>query len=328
MRALSSALVALDVAVVGAALRSGLLDELQRPTGVDELAATRGWTDTSLVEAALQSFASRGLVEAHRGEWRLAGRGRRLLADELTRASYEAFSTYHTGLYRDLDDVLTAGGGRTDVEVDGALIARLSRFMDEFVLAELDRLVAERSPTRLLDVGCATGSHLCHLLEAAPRASAVGVESDPAAAAIARSSLLDGPVRGRAEVVETDVQQFLHERPEETFDFILVANAVYYVPVVDRVAFLRGLADRLEVGGRLVVVTTSLAQDPFSRHFDFLLRAQRGALELPQTDALCQQLQEAGLVPRYPRRIAAGQALTAVVADRGQALVRARSQDA
>ncbi|MET0523954.1 MAG: class I SAM-dependent methyltransferase [Nocardioides sp.] len=300
----------------GAAIRSGLLEELRHPKAVEELAATRGWPDVSLVEAALQSFAAHGLIEVRRGGWRVTSRGRWLLDDEITRAAYEAFSTYHTGLYRDLDEVLTVGGGRSDVESDGELIARLSRFMDEFVFAELDRLVAERAPRRLLDVGCATGTHLRHVLEAAPRASAVGVEADPTAAALARS-LLDGSEVGqRAEIVQADVERFLLEHPGETFDLILLANAVYYVPVGDRVAFLRSLADRLDEGGRLVIVTTSLTDDAFSRHFDFLLRSQEGALELPDTDVLCDQLREAGLVPRAARRIAAGQPLTAVVADR------------
>jgi SAM-dependent methyltransferase len=240
----------------------------------------------------------------------------RLLDDEITRAAYEAFSTYHTGLYRDLDHVLTAGGGRRDVEVDGELIARLSRFMDEFVFAELDRLVAERSPRRLLDVGCASGTHLRHVLQAAPGASAVGVEVDAAAAALARSSLRDGQLEHRAAIIQTDLEHFLLEHPTETFDFILFANAVYYISVEDRVGVLRALADRLEEGGRLVVVTTTLTNDWFSRHFDFLLRSQEGALELPDTDVLCEQLREAGLAPREPRRIAAGQPLAAVVADR------------
>ena len=168
----------------------------------------------------------------------------------------------------------------------------------------------------MLDVGCATGAHLRHVLEVAPGASAVGVEVDPAAAALARHSLMNGQVGHRAEIVQTDVERFLLERPGETFDFILLANAVYYIPVEDRVVFLRALADRLEKGGRLVVVTTTPMTDPFSRHFDFLLRSQEGALELPETQTLCEQLREAGLAPREPRRIAAGQPLIAVVADR------------
>ncbi|HEY0642345.1 MAG TPA: class I SAM-dependent methyltransferase [Nocardioides sp.] len=308
--------VALDVAVKGAALRSGLLEDLRRPADVEQLVAARGWSDASLVEAALQSFAAHGLVEARDGTWRTSGRGLRLLDDEIARAAYEAFSTYHTGLYRDLDQVLTAGGGRRDVAVDGELIARLSRFMDEFVFVELDRLVTERSPRRMLDVGCASGTHLRHVLEAAPGASAVGVEADAAAAALARSSLRDAQLGHRAAIIQTDLERFLLEHPEETFDFILLANAVYYVSVEDRVGFLRALADRLEAGGRLVVVTTTLTDDWFSRHFDFLLRAQEGALELPETTVLCEQLREAGLAPREPRRIAAGQPLAAVVADR------------
>ncbi|MET1059310.1 MAG: class I SAM-dependent methyltransferase [Nocardioides sp.] len=314
--ALLSSHVALDVAVKGAAIRSGLLDELKRPQGVEELAASRGWPDAPLVEAALHSFAAHGLVETHRGKWRVASKGRRLLDDEITPAAYEAFATYHTGIYRDLEEVLAAGGARKDVETGGELIARLSRFMDEFVFAELDRLVAERAPNRVLDVGCATGTHLRHVLAVAPRASAVGVEADPAAAALARASFKGVAFGERAQIVHADAERFLLEHAADTFDFILLANAIYYVPLGDRVAFLRGLAGRLDAGGRLLVVTTAPADDAFGRHFDFLLRAQDGALELPDIEALRDQMREAGLVPRPPRHIAAGQPLIAVVADR------------
>lgn len=316
LKALRSSRVALDVAVAGAALRTGLLAELRDPATASELAERRGWADPSLVEAALHSFATHGLVEERAGRWRTAGRGRRILDDVITSAAYEAFSTYHTGLYRDLDNMLVSGGGRRDVEDEGELVARLSRFMDEFVFAELDRLVAERRPRRLLDVGCGTGAHLRHVLGTTPGATAVGVEADPGAAALARSAVAAEHLGHRAEIVQADISTFLGEHPGATFDLVLLANAVYYVPLVDRVVFLRSLADRLVSGGRLVVVTTALTDDPFSRHFDLLLRSQVGFLELPRIDELRGQLEEAGLVPGAPRRIAPGEPLTSVVAER------------
>jgi SAM-dependent methyltransferase len=314
--ALRSSSAALDVAVVGAALRSGILEELREPVTASELLTRRGWAELSLVEAALRSFAAYGLVEERGGRWRTSRRGRRILADDLVRAAYEAFSTYHTALYRELDHLLTTGGDRRDIEVDGELIARLSRFMDEFVVAELDRVVAERSPRRMLDVGCGTGAHLRHVLRAAAAASAVGVESNPEAAALARAVLQEERLGDRAEIVEADVAAYVRESPGETFDLVLLANVVYYVPLADRVTLLRSLAERLDRGGRLVVVTTALTDDTFSRHFDLLLRAQVGQLELPDVEVLREQLVEAGLVPVRSGRIAPGEPLTVVVAER------------
>jgi SAM-dependent methyltransferase len=315
--ALRSSRAALEVAVVGSALRTGLLDELVDPVSASDLRKRRGWADPSLVEAALQSFAAHGLVEEDAGRWRTSPRGRRILDDDIVRATYEAFSTYHTALYRELDRTLTAGADRRDIEVDGELIARLSRFMDQFVFAELDRVLGERPPRRLLDVGCGTGAHLRHVLAGIPGATAVGVEVDGTAAALARAALREERLDDRAEVVQADVASYLADRPGETFDLVLLANAVYYVPFDERVGFLRSLGERLESGGRLVVVTTALTGDSFSRHFDLLLRAQVGALELPDVDTLCQQLNEAGLVPQRSERIAPGEPLTVVVAGHG-----------
>jgi 2-polyprenyl-3-methyl-5-hydroxy-6-metoxy-1,4-benzoquinol methylase len=314
--ALRSSRQALDVAVAGAALRLGILEELREPVSTSSLAERRGWADRSLVEAALRSFAAHGLLEERGGLWRTGARGRRILDDDIVRAVYEAFSTYHTALYRELDQELTAGGHRRDIEVDGELIARLSRFMDEFVFAELDRLVVQRPPRRLLDVGCGAAAHLRHVLRAAPEATAVGVETDHAAAALARAAVADEGLGSRAKIVAAPVTSFLEERPAETFDLVLLANVVYYIPFGERVAFLRSLAGRLDVDGRLVVVTTALTDDSFSSHFDLLLRAQSGHLELPDVDVLCRQLSEAGLVPEKPRRIAPGEPLTVVVAQR------------
>jgi SAM-dependent methyltransferase len=308
--------MALDVAVVGAALRSGILEEATEPVTASDLLARRGWADLPLVEAALRSFAAYGLLEERGGQWRTSRRGRRILADDLVAAAYEAFSTYHTGLYRELDQLLTTGGDRRDIEVDGELIARLSRFMDHFVFAELDRVVGERSPRRMLDVGCGTGAHLRHVLRGAAGARAVGVESNPDAAALARAALQEERLSDRAEIVEADVAAYLHDRPGETFDLVLLANVVYYVSFADRVGLLRTLSDRVDRGGRLVVVTTALTEDAFSRHFDLLLRAQAGHLELPDVDVLCEQMLEAGLVPVRSGRIAPGEPLTVVVAER------------
>jgi SAM-dependent methyltransferase len=317
LAALRSSRHALDVAVTGAALRVGLLEELHEPVTAAGLAQRRGWADRSLVEAALHSFAAHGLVEERGGLWRTSVRGRRILSDPIVCAAYEAFSTYHTGLYRELDQELSTGGTRRDIEVDGELIARLSRIMDEFVFAELDRVVAERPPQRVLDVGCAAAAHLRHVLRVAPEARAIGVESDHAAAALARATVAEERLENRAEIVEAPVAGLLDERPEETFDLILLANVVYYVPLARRVELLRALAERLANGGRLVIVSTALTDDTFSRHFDLLLRAQAGRLELPDFEVLSRQLTEAGLVPEAPRRIAPGEPLTVVVAHRG-----------
>ena len=315
LSALRTARHALTVAVTGAALRTGLLVELREPGQVPDVARRRGW-DPVLTEALLESFAAHGLLVRTPTGWCTSPQGQRILDDEVVSAAYEAFATYHTGLYRDLEPQLRSGGERQDIELDGELIARLSRFMDEFVLAELDRVVAERPPTRLLDVGCGAAAHLRHVLRRVPDASAVGVETDGPAAGLARAAVEQEGLRERAEIVEADVRDFLDRGAGEVFDLVLLANVIYYVPVGERVALLTALAERLRPGGRLMVVTTALTDDSFSRHFDLLLRAQRGAAELPDMEVLADQVRQAGLEPEAPRRIAPGEPLTALLARR------------
>jgi cyclopropane fatty-acyl-phospholipid synthase-like methyltransferase len=196
----------------------------------------------------------------------------------------------------------------------GEVIARLSGMMDPFVLGAVDRELREHAPARVLDVGCGSGSHLAHMLRSLPEATGVGVEVDAAAAALARTALAEAGLDGRAQVVEGDVRA-LDATPEE-FDLALVANVVYYLPEPERVPVLRAVAERVRRGGVVLVVSTTLEDSMFSRHFDLLLRAQEGAMGLPSTDLLCRALREAGLEPGPPRRIAPGEPLTAVTAVR------------
>lgn len=314
--ALRSSGEALKVAVTGAALRAGLLDELASPSTTAEVASAHGWTDESLADAFLSVLAAYGLVRSTARGWETSRRGRRIAGDEIVRAVYEAFATYHTGLYRTLDEQLATGEHRRDIEQDGELIARLSRFMDAFVLAELDEVVGRQAPTRVLDVGCGAAAHLLHVLRAAPGASGVGVETDPEAAELARRAVDAAATGGRAAVVQADVRDYLEQSPGEMFDLVLLANVIYYVPLAQRVELLRALADRLTSGGRVVVVSTALTDDTFSRHFDLLLRAQASGAELPDVEVLREQLREVGLDPDPARRIAPGEPLVAVTAHR------------
>ena len=298
-----------------AALRTGLLELLRdAPATTAELTSRGGWSDPAVLEALLHVLAELGLVRGRGEGWSLTRRGVGLLEDDVARAAYEAFSGYHTGLYREVEDQL-GGSPRHDISRHGDVIARLSRAMDPFVLDALDRQVRNRSPRRVLDVGCGTASHLAHLLRSAPGATGVGVETDPAAAALAREHLARAGLDARARVVEGDVREVLGAVPGG-FDLAVLANVVYYFPTEDRTGLLRSVAERLEPQGTLMVMTTARTDDLFSRHFDLLLRAQEGRMGLPDMDELSSQLRAAGLVPAKPRRIAVGEPLTAVTATR------------
>lgn len=305
---------AIRLGLGAAALDTGVLDALAGgPATTAELARRVGAAGEDLLAAFLRVLAAAGLAREEGGRWSLAAGGRAVVDDDLARASHEAFAGFHTGLYRELGPVLAGGPRRRDVVEQGGVIARVSAAFEPFVDAVLRETVAAGAPRRVLDVGCGAGLQLATMLAAAPGAEGVGVDTDEDAAALARRTLADRGLAERARVLRADVRDLADESP---FDLVLLANVVYYVPVGERVALLRSLAELLAPGGTLLVVTTAATPQLVSRHFDLLLRAQQGAMELPDADVLVGQLREAGLEPAAPRRIAPGTPLVAVSAVR------------
>lgn len=305
---------AIRLGLGAAALDTGVLDALAGgPATTAELARRVGAAGEDLLAAFLRVLAAAGLAREEGGRWSLAAGGRAVVDDDLVRASHEAFAGFHTGLYRELGPVLAGGPRRRDVVEQGGVIARVSAAFEPFVDAVLRETVAAGAPRRVLDVGCGAGLQLATMLAAAPGAEGVGVDTDEDAAALARRTLADRGLAERARVLRADVRDLADESP---FDLVLLANVVYYVPVGERVALLRSLAELLAPGGTLLVVTTAATPQLVSRHFDLLLRAQQGAMELPDADVLVGQLREAGLQPAAPRRIAPGTPLVAVSAVR------------
>ena len=306
---------AVRLSTVAAGLHTGVLEALAGGAAtVEEVAGRVHASDRDLLQAFLEVLATTGFVARRGDRFRLTRRGTAVLEDRMVRATYTAFSDYHTGLYRGLGDQLAGGPGRDDVTRQAAVIAELSEVMQPFSDALLREVVADRRPRSVLDVGCGAGRQLATMLEAAPAARGVGIELDPESADLARRHLTDNGVADRAQVVVGDARGLLDT--VEPVDLALLANVVYYVPVDERVALLRDLHSRVRPGGAVVVISTALLDDSFSRHFDLLLRAQEGRMQLPDMQELAGPLAEAGFVPGEPRRIAYGEPLHAVVADR------------
>jgi SAM-dependent methyltransferase len=315
VRATREAESAVRVALTGAALATGVLDALAgEPATSEELARRTGAANPALLAAFLRVLAAAGLVTGAGDRWRVAARGREVLTDDFVRASYEAFSGFHTGLYRDLPGQLAGGPARRDVAEQGGLIARVSTAFDPFVDGFLTALVRERAPRRFLDAGCGAGLQLAAVLAAAPGVEGVGLDLDADAVALARRTLTGRGLGRRARVLQDDVRTATADALGGPFDLALLANAVYYVPVGRRVAVLSGIAGLLAPGGALAVVTTAATPALTSRHFDLLLRAQEGAMELPDAEVLRDQLAAAGLTPGPVRSLAPGMPLVAVVA--------------
>lgn len=317
-RAQREATAAIRLHLASAAVATGLLDSLAGDSATTaELGRRMAVPNASLLEAFLRVVAEAGFVTGGDGTpWRLTSRGRAVVDDDLVRAAYEAFPGFHTALYRELGPLLAGGPGRRDVAEQGGLIARISAGFEPLVLDRLSRAVTERRPRRVLDIGCGSGLQLAAMLDAAPSAEGVGIDVDAAAVALAEDTLTGRGLAGRARVLQADVRAGRAGPLEQPVDFALLANVIYYVPTDERVAMLRDVADLLTPGGVLLVVTTVVEAQLFSRHFDLLLRAQEGRMELPDADTLVAQLTEAGLSPQAPRALAPGVPVVTVLATR------------
>lgn len=314
LRATRDGQAAVRLHLGAAGLATGVLDAIDGgATATPGLARRLGAADEDLLGAFLGVLTAAGLVREAAAGWSLTPAGRAVVSDDLVRASYEAFAGFHTGLYRDLGELLAGGPGRRDVTEQGAVIARISAAFEPFVDDVLRETVAAVSPRRVLDAGCGAGLQLASMLAAAPDAEGVGVDTDESAAALAVRTLEQRGLAGRARIVPADVRELADEA---AFDLALLANVVYYVAAGERAALFADVARRLVPGGTLLVVSTVATPQLFSRHFDLLLRAQEGRMSLPGAEDLVAGLRAAGLRPGEPRRIAPGAPLVAVAAVR------------
>ena len=316
LRVARDGLAAVRIAVGAAGLSTGVLECLRDgPADTASVRAQLGLDDGGLLEPWLRVLQGHGFVRASAGGWALSRRGRRLLDDEVLRGAYEGFAGFHTGLYRELVHQLHGGPPRRDIAEQGETIAQLTRAMEPVLHEALGAAVREVRPTRVLDVGCGAGQNLAAMLAAAPTAQGTGIEVDEAVADIAERLLAQRGLAGRTRVLRGDVMA-LADGGEAggPYDLVLLANVVYYLPLAERVPLFRALAGLLSEGGAVLVTTTAATPDPFSRHFDLLLRAQGRGMELPEVEPLRQQLAEAGLRPAPARWLVPGQPLVAVPA--------------
>ena len=320
MRATRDGLAAIRLNVGGAALETGVLDALAAgPATTAELARELRLPDEKLLATFLRVVAVTGLIRDDGRQWVLTSHGRAAIDDDLVRASYLAFSGFHTAVYRGLAAQLAGGPPRRDVIEQGELIARLSGGFEPLVLGVLTRTVRERTPNRILDVGCGKALELAAMLEAAPGAHGVGIDLDAGAVELAGRTLAGRGLADRSDVLLTDLRAAADDRTgplAEPFDFVLLANVLYYLPMAERVDFLRAVVDLLAPGGAVFVATTAAAPQFFSRHLDLLLQAQLGEMELSDAGTLAGQLSDAGLVPGKVQPVVVGMPIVTVTATR------------
>lgn len=300
-------LAAVRISTGGAGVRTGVLDTLHAgPRSLEEVAAAVGAVELGLLAPFLRTLEASGLVHEHAGRWALTDRGRDVVEDPVVRASVLSYGGYHTDLYRGLPAQLTGGPPRTDIVDHGETIAQLSIGFEPFLEEVVRATTRAVDPSRVMDVGCGAGRLLAVMLRTAPKAEGIGIDNDAGAVELARREMRVAGLAPRVEICRDDATSMSVALGGlgGPVDLLLLANVIYYVPVDERIAFLRTLHSMVRPGGTFLLFTTAAEGDMFSRHFDLLLRAQGSGMELPSIAELQAQVVAAGFASVEAHRLA------------------------
>ena len=197
---------------------------------------------------------------------------------------------------------------------DGKLIARSSRVLEAFQEEVIEQTFPRRDALRLLEIGCGSGIYLRFAVSMNPSLTAVGVEFQPAVAAMARMNLRTWGLEERVKVEDGD---FRTKAPGELFDIATLYNNIYYFPVKERVALLERIGKSLKPGGFLLLTSCCQEGSLGVEALNLWGAATKGAGRLPAKDELVEQLKQAGYIRVKTTNLLPGDRFMAFQAFRG-----------
>ena len=219
------------------------------------------------------------------------------LSRQLARPSNDAIAalfqeacTLHHDLITQMPARLRERRPFTLADADGELIARSSRVLEPYISEIVDTVVPEKGACRLLEVGCGSGVYIQRACLRNPALVAVGLELQPEVANAARRNLEGWGLAQRARVETGDIRAFAGA---ENFDLVTLHNNIYYFPVGERLDLVRRLTHLLKPRGTLLV-TTACQGSPATQVLNLWGEMSEGAGALPEPDAVCDLMRQAG----------------------------------
>ncbi len=175
--------------------------------------------------------------------------------------------------------------------IDAPLIARSSRTLEPLVSAAVEQAVPKQGEIRLLEIGCGSAVYIRQACERNPSLAALGLESDPKVAEMARQNINDWGMKNRVRIEAISILDFESSEP---FDLATLHNSIYYFPVSARVGLLGKVLGLLKPGGRLLITTGCQDGNPVTHALNITGAMTEGMDVLPEVDGLLRQLEEAG----------------------------------
>jgi SAM-dependent methyltransferase len=186
---------------------------------------------------------------------------------------------------------LRTGARFTLADQDGALVARSSRVLEPIVGEAVDDVVPPRGRVRLFEIGCGTGIYIHRAATRNAELSALGLDLQPDAAALARANVEAWGLSGRVTIEVGDVRE---RPPRPEFDLVTLHNNIYYFPVGERVDLLRHVRAFLDRGGRLLLTTLCLGPGVAVDILNLWGAMTAGCGRLPTPAEMITQMEQAG----------------------------------
>jgi SAM-dependent methyltransferase len=281
---------------LAAAGEAGLLNRLATgPATFDSLVSffAADGQGREALEAWLQMGVGLRLLRVGPRGYALRGMARALARPENdpTLAMVEEVAGLHHKLISATLPRIRSGDLFSLADQDGELIARSSRVLEAFQAEAIQRTFPEHGALRLLEIGCGSGVYLRYATSRNPSLTALGVELQPAVAAMARMNLRSWGLEDRVKVEDGD---FRAKAPGERFDIATLYNNIYYFPVEERVALLDHIGSFLSPGGFLLLTTCCQGGSLATEALNLWGAATKGAGRLPAEDELVNQLRQTG----------------------------------
>jgi SAM-dependent methyltransferase len=305
------------LAFVGAALSSGVLHRLARdPSSAEELAAEMGIGAAMRdgLEAWLELGVTVGELDVVGNRYRLRGKLARRLVDPRNDAA--AAFTEEVALLHNAVITQTPGRWRhsqpfTLDDQDARMIARSSRLAEPLIREAMDAVIPRRGRLRLLEIGCGTGAYIRHAASRNPELTALGVDLQAEAAALAAENVARWGLESRVRIECGDIME---RSAEPDFDIATLHQNIYYFPVDRRVAVLRHVRGFLRTGGRLLLTTVCRGRTPAAAVLNLWGAMTAGCGRLPAAEEMVAQLREAGFGDVSARKLLSGDVFYAFIA--------------
>jgi SAM-dependent methyltransferase len=295
---------------LAAGLSTGFLKKLAHgPVPLDALAVDLGVN--SAMRDGLEAWLKFGVVvrELRSGPEGYALRGK--LSRKLVVPTNDAIAAFVEEVALLDNFLITQTPGRllrnrpfTLADQDGRLVARSSRLAEPFICEMLDAVIPKRGPIKLLEIGCGAAAYVRYAIARNPELTALGLELQPAVAALALENISKWNLGKRVTVEVGDIQ---HRSPKSVFDVATLHQNIYYFPVERRVSVLRHVRGFLKPGGRLVLTTFCQGRGMGAGLLNLWGAMTEGCGRLPTKAEMEAQLQEAGFIEVTARSLIPGE---------------------